>query len=174
VTNVVSNDSLTITIAINGQVGEGEFLNSTETLTARGTSTSSIASENPGTETFSSVANPNSSSGNSPTIRHESDRLTFTATVSTTEIFTDEQQATKTTTKPDGTVLTVTYGGTNSDTITSRSSESIVNQHSEVSGSGATTSSINDDTTWVQQQTRSQVHGCSTVLRRKSYCSGHL
>jgi hypothetical protein len=153
VTNVVSNDSLTITIAINGQVGEGEFLNSTETLTARGTSTSLVISENPGTETFSSVADTNSSAGDSPTIHHESDRLTFIATVSTTEIFTDEQQATKTTTKPDGTVLTVTYGSTSSDTITSRSSESLINQHSEVSGSGVTNSSINDDTTWVQQQT---------------------
>ena len=153
VTNVVSNDSLTITIAINGQVGEGEFLNSTETLTARGTSTSSITCEDPGTETISSVANPNSSADDSPTIHHESDRLTFTATVSTTEIFTDEQQATQTTTKPDGTTLNVTYGSTSSDTITSRSSETIVNQHSEVSGSGATNPSINDDTTWVEQKT---------------------
>ena len=138
-----ATDLLKITISTHGQVGVGESLDSTETLSLSGTSPSSDIYDDPGTD------------DSTPSSDKESDNSTDTTKTADTIFIEDKLVSTDKTTLADGTVITDSVNNDDTDQITDQETDQTGDNHTDTSGAGGSNEKTSDDNTFDDEYTGS-------------------
>lgn len=128
-----ATDNFKMVITTNGQVGVGEFLNSTETFTILDTSPSSDDFDDPGTDDVT------------PTNNTESDTSTETAKTKDNALIEDKLDATDTLTLPDGTVITTTAKNDDTDEVEDEETDADTDHSTNQHAASASTPTTTDD-----------------------------
>lgn len=128
-----ASDTITSTTTTNGQVGNGEMLNSTETFTSSGSSTATVVTSDAGT---SSIL---------PTGIIQATTTTSMSTVSEQTQTSDVHEFQDTQTLADGTVVTTTLSETSTNQLTASETDSSQQFHNETSNADGSNHTSNDD-----------------------------